>query len=153
MKLMRSYLRRIRSDLFLFSLLCVDILRQYEGITSIANIRQELQDVVYCRPMDRDTSTSDLQAKKPGSLPSDIWESLLLTLNPYQASIVSKVMNGNQKGSCFLLQGPPGTGKTATIVGLVGALLNGSFSTNSVKASGTKVQVTFIQLKWMYNFF
>jgi len=91
--------------------------------------------------MELDNSVSDLQVRKPNSLSSDVWESLLLNLNTNQASTVSKIMNGNQKGSCFLLQGPPGTGKTATIVGLVGALLNGNFSTNSVKALGTKVQV------------
>ena len=90
-----------------------------------------------------DTSASDLQVKKPSSVPSDVWESLLLSLNPYQSSTVSKIMNGDQKGSCFLLQGPPGTGKTATIIGLVGALLNGNFSTNTVKTSGTKVQVLY----------
>lgn len=66
--------------------------------------------MVYSRPMAPDTSAADLQVKKPNSLPSDIWESLLLNLNPYQASTVSKIMNGNQRGSCFLLQGPPGTG-------------------------------------------
>jgi len=91
--------------------------------------------------MTPELSTADLQVKKPVSVPTDVWESLLLNLNPYQASAVSKIMHGNPKGGCFLLQGPPGTGKTATIVGLVGALLNGNLSTNTAKTSGTKVQV------------
>ncbi|KAH7037379.1 SEN1 N terminal-domain-containing protein [Microdochium trichocladiopsis] len=49
-------------------------------------------------------------------------------LNPGQAKAI---LNAKANDAFTLVQGPPGTGKTKTIIAMVGALLTGTFSTNT----------------------
>jgi len=123
------------------------MVRQYEGLKCLGNVRPSLQNIAFCNstasPSEpRNQIASALQLKKPSSLSTELWDHILKILNPLQAYAVENIMSGKMKENFFLLQGPPGTGKTTTIIGLVSALLNGRFSTNGSKAPGTRVQVS-----------
>jgi hypothetical protein len=122
-----------------------DMMRQYEGLKSLACVKPHLKKAAYGSLEDGEEITAkeiigDLPSSrlsKPRSIVGKVWDHLTENSNRYQLHAIENIMSGKLKDGIFLLQGPPGTGKTQVITQLVSALLNGS----STKASGTRVQV------------
>lgn len=122
-----------------------DMMRQYEGLKSLACVKPHLKRAAYGLLEDGEVTPSreiveevlSSRLSKPRSVVGKVWDHLTENSNKYQLYAIENIMSGKLKDGIFLLQGPPGTGKTQVITQLVSALLNGS----STKASGTRVQV------------
>lgn len=141
------------------------IVREFEGIKSIASLRKHLQNTIFTKKIDAsapaataknnnscETSSNSIQQQqvvpisnkalvKPSSLPMDVWKQLSNTLNLSQLQTIRQLMTGQAKENFMLIQGPPGTGKTATIVGLVSALLNANCPSPGGRVGGTRIRV------------
>ena len=141
--------------------------RQYEGLKSTAYLKEHLKKAIFYRDQNLSTNAEvgisftnvsslstlmgdkicerDLECPsntyKPPSVPYSVWDQLSQVLDPPQLSVISKVMNRKSKENISLILGPPGSGKTATIVGLVTALLNDSCPIPGPKSSEVKVEV------------
>jgi hypothetical protein len=145
-----------------------DMMRQYEGLKSLACLKTNLKRAIYSDGEGGsgniiDELPSEMPAR-PSSVCSHVWNHLNKTTNPYQLGAIEKIMSGKVKENIALMQGelififemklcvrnshiadnhlgPPGTGKTSTTVALVSALLNGSAPVPGAKTSGTRVQI------------
>jgi len=133
-----------------------EMMRQYEGLKSLAHIKRHLQRAIFHNPQDNHYSNGRLpggegpttpsapppEIKPPSVVPQGVWKHLTETMNWAQLSTVEKLMSGKMRENVALLQGPPGTGKTSAIIGLVSALLNSSIPTYGAgKSAGTRVRV------------
>ena len=92
-----------------------DMMRQYEGLKSLNNVKRHLQKTVFCKnssisdkPQNKSETNSIPTINKPSSINSEVWEHLHSTLNPFQLSAIEKIMSGKAKENVALLQGPPG---------------------------------------------
>ncbi len=127
------------------------MMRQYEGLKSLACVRPHLKRAIYHIPIEGEETgdkrgdvldTEPMQTpSKPPSVVANVWTHLERTTNTFQLSAIEKIMAGKMKENIALLQGPPGTGKTMTTVALVSALLNGAAPVSGSKSQGTRVQV------------
>lgn len=124
-----------------------DMMRQYEGLKSLACLKLNIKRAIYCSDIEKIEHGDIIEElpsepmTKPSCICSTVWDHLKKTTNPYQLSAIEKIMSGKVKDNIALLQGPPGTGKTSTTVALVSALLNGSVPIPGAKTGGTRVQV------------
>jgi len=101
-----------------------NVVRQFEAIQSLPYLSLHIQRAIFT-PNIVDPSKYPSTAKKPRSLPVDIWTKLTNSHNTLQLKSIAHVLSGFCHENLCLIQGPPGTGKSSTIVGLVSALLSG----------------------------
>ena len=90
------------------------MMRQYEGLKSLACIRTNLKRAVYSSDKDEegpktngeiiDTLPSE-QLVKPSSVCATVWNHLKKGTNPYQLSAIEKIMSGKVKENIALMQG------------------------------------------------
>lgn len=127
-----------------------NIIRQYEGMKSLAFVNSHLQRAVFCENLTRKSNpintsknqtASKTEVEKPSTVPHFVWHATKSCLNHVQLHAISKIMEGKSKENISLIQGPPGTGKTVTICHLVSFLLNGACPKPGSKMSGVKIHV------------
>ena len=94
---------------------CTDMMRQYEGLKSLACVRSHLRRAVYSMDKDSDATKPgggeiidtlpSEQLTKPSSVVSSVWDHLKNTTNPFQLSSIEKIMSGKVKENIALMQG------------------------------------------------
>ena len=82
-------------------------IRQFEAMKSIPHLKPHLQKAILTSYMDPKSSpVSEPNAKRPTSVPLDIWQTLKKINNPYQLQSISDLLSGACRENLSLIQGP-----------------------------------------------
>jgi hypothetical protein len=85
----------------------INIVRQFEAMKSLPHLKPHLQKAIFTSPVAlKSHQTTEPNAKRPSSVPLDIWESLKRTNNPYQLQSISDLLSGSCRDNLSLIQGP-----------------------------------------------
>jgi hypothetical protein len=86
----------------------INIVRQFEAMKSLPHLKPHLQKAIFTSHVAVKThlNTEPAAAKRPPSVPLDIWESLKKTNNPYQLQSISDLLSGSCRENLSLIQGP-----------------------------------------------
>ena len=85
----------------------INIVRQFEAMKSLPHLKPHLQAAIFTSPLSmKKTSGTEPNAKRPPSVPLDIWKSLKKTNNPYQLKSISDLLSGSCHENLSLIQGP-----------------------------------------------
>lgn len=80
-----------------------NIVRQYEAIKCLPYMKPHLQQALFTSYIA--DSSSIFKARKPKSVPMDIWKSLKNSHNMYQLKSISQILTGSCKNNTCLVQG------------------------------------------------
>jgi len=90
---------------------CTDMMRQYEGLKSLASLKSNIKRAIYSSDMDAIQQGNIIHElppepiAKPSCICSTVWDHLKETTNPYQLAAIEKIMSGRLKENIALLQG------------------------------------------------
>lgn len=92
---------------------CTDMMRQYEGLKSLATVRSNLKKIIFtsetdsqhCKEGEIIDSLQSEKLSKPTSICSTIWDQLKKSTNPFQLSAIERIMSGKMPENIALLQG------------------------------------------------
>ncbi len=93
---------------------CTDMMRQYEGLKSLASIKSTLKKALFDleKVNDDDKIAGEMidtvpsgNIPKPPSVCASVWDKLKRSTNPFQLSAIEKIMSGKMKDNIALMQG------------------------------------------------
>lgn len=85
----------------------INIVRQFEAMKSLPHLKPHLQAAIFTPQLKlKSPSATEPNAKRPPSVPLDIWQSLKRTNNPYQLKSISDLLSGSCHENISLIQGP-----------------------------------------------